>query len=127
MGRFGWQSLTLWEGRGLGITCRPHPSKTQGVSQVAYHPLLGTASDRIAPGAGVPALWERRTGQGGASHDFLHLHVLPTPTRRTVEHRVADFLGLQGIAEGGVAGGAVAEGFEEVGDLVDEAVLVADL
>src|SRR4051812_22796796 len=46
---------------------------------------------------------------------------------RAVEDRVADVLRLERVAERRRAGFALRERLEEVGDVVDEAVLVADL
>ena len=54
------------------------------------------------------------------------LQVLPGAILCGGENRVADFGGLEGVAEGRVARGAFVEALEEVGHLMDEGVLVAD-
>ena len=54
------------------------------------------------------------------------LHVLPDAVLCGCEDRVADFRGLEGVAEGRVAWGTFVEAFQEVGNLMDEGVLVAD-
>ena len=43
------------------------------------------------------------------------------------EDGVADGLGFLGVGEGGAGGGAAVETGDEVGDLVDEGVFVADV
>ncbi len=52
---------------------------------------------------------------------------LPLTTFCAVEYGLADLLGFEGIAEGWVAGFSGFDGSEEVGDLVNEGVFVADL
>src|SRR4051794_33714302 len=54
-------------------------------------------------------------------------HVFPLAALGRVEHGVADRLRLEGLAEGRARRLAGGEALEEVGDLVDEGVLVADL
>jgi hypothetical protein len=46
---------------------------------------------------------------------------------RGFEDGVADVLGFEGVAEGGRRGFSCLEVFEEIGDVVDEGVFVADL
>ena len=54
------------------------------------------------------------------------LQVLPGAILCGGENRVADFGGLEGVAEGRVARGAFVEALQEVSHLMDESVLVTD-
>ena len=53
-------------------------------------------------------------------------HILPLTTLGAIQHSVANLLRFQGVAEGGTDRLARGEAFQEVGDLMHEAVLVAD-
>lgn len=56
----------------------------------------------------------------------FRLHILPLAIVRRGEDGVADAGGFEGVAEGGAARFAAVEAGEEIGDLMDEGVLVAD-
>ena len=57
---------------------------------------------------------------------FERLHVLPGAVLGRIEDGVADLGGLECVAEGRVARGALVEALQEVGHLMHEGVLVAD-
>src|SRR5688572_21403599 len=63
--------------------------------------------------------------------DFMRSRVrryrLPLPALRRVQHGVADALRLQRVAKRRARRLAVGDRLEEIGDLMDERVLVADL
>src|SRR5262245_50707595 len=56
----------------------------------------------------------------------LLAYVRPCTSLGAGEDRIADFLGFEGVAEGGADGLFFGQAFDEVGNLVDEAVLVTD-
>ena len=58
---------------------------------------------------------------------FLTGHFFPLAGAGGFEDGVADVLGFEGVAEGWGGGFAGLEAFDEVGDLMDEGVFVADL
>src|SRR3954447_1227530 len=55
------------------------------------------------------------------------LHGLPLPRLRGGEHRIADVLRLERVAERGPARLVLGDRLDEIGDLVHEALGVADL
>ena len=54
-------------------------------------------------------------------------HLFPSSCLCGFQHRIADVLRFEGIAEGGAGRFALGDAFEEIGDLMDERVFVADL
>src|SRR5665213_1432830 len=74
--------------------------------------------------AGEPPVPLRATGIS----TLLHIHRLGASlVLRALQYAVADRLRLQRVAEGRMGRRALVEPFDEVGDLMHERVLVADL
>src|SRR4051812_6510809 len=56
-----------------------------------------------------------------------HRHALPAAALRRFQHGIGDVVGGEGVAERRRDTGSARSGFEEIGELMDERVLVANL